>query len=139
MKNVFADTGYWIALVNPRDNLRQKAMAVSKALGSVRVVTSELVLAELLNTFAGRGEQSRRVACQVVDEILSNANAEVISVSSVDFENARSMYCSRSDKEWSVTDCASFQIMAARGITDALAADHHFEQAGFRALLADHA
>jgi predicted nucleic acid-binding protein len=35
----------------------------------------------------------------------------------------------------SLTDCISFVVMMDLGITDALTADHHFEQAGFRALL----
>ncbi len=39
------------------------------------------------------------------------------------------------DKEWSITDCASFEVMQARGISEALARDLHFEQAGFVALL----
>ena len=39
------------------------------------------------------------------------------------------------DKEWTLTDCISFVVMQREGITDALTADHHFEQAGFVALL----
>jgi predicted nucleic acid-binding protein len=39
------------------------------------------------------------------------------------------------DKEWSLTDCASFEIMRERGLTEALAHDQHFVQAGFVALL----
>ncbi len=39
------------------------------------------------------------------------------------------------DKDWSLTDCISFVVMHERGITEALTADHHFEQAGFVALL----
>jgi uncharacterized protein len=42
---------------------------------------------------------------------------------------------SRRDKEWSLTDCISFVVMKERGLTEALTADHHFEQAGFKALL----
>ena len=34
-----------------------------------------------------------------------------------------------------LTDCISFVVMEERGITDALAYDQHFVQAGFRALL----
>ncbi len=41
----------------------------------------------------------------------------------------------RPDKDWSLTDCISFVVMEEHGITDALTGDHHFEQAGFRALL----
>ena len=45
------------------------------------------------------------------------------------------LYADRLDQRWSVTDCSSFLIMEERGITDALAYDRDFEQAGFRALL----
>jgi hypothetical protein len=34
-----------------------------------------------------------------------------------------------------MTDCISFVVMQERGIVEALTTDHHFQQAGFRALL----
>ena len=34
-----------------------------------------------------------------------------------------------------LTDCISFVVMQERGIAEALTGDHHFEQAGFAALL----
>ena len=40
----------------------------------------------------------------------------------------------RPDKDWSLIDCISFVVMENEGIKDALTADQHFEQAGFRAL-----
>ena len=46
-----------------------------------------------------------------------------------------SFYVARRDKNWSLTDCISFVVMKDRGPTQALTADHHFEQAGFKALL----
>ena len=45
------------------------------------------------------------------------------------------LFHARLDKEWSLTDCISFVVMQREGITDALTGDHHFEQAGFTALL----
>ncbi len=45
------------------------------------------------------------------------------------------IYGTHSDKEWGVTDCLSFAVMHSRGLSAALTADHHFEQAGFEALL----
>jgi uncharacterized protein len=59
LKTIFADTGYFIAVLNHRDQLHERAIAASKALGSFRLVTSEMVLVELLNDFAGRGELLR--------------------------------------------------------------------------------
>ena len=51
------------------------------------------------------------------------------------FRTAVDRYVSRPDQSWSLTDCASFLVMEERNITDALAYDRDFEQAGFRALL----
>jgi hypothetical protein len=42
---------------------------------------------------------------------------------------------SNRDKEWSVTDCASLNIMREIGITEALTNDRHFQQSGYTALL----
>jgi uncharacterized protein len=47
MERVFADTGYWIALLNPRDELHEKASAASGDYTSNRIVTSEMVLNRL--------------------------------------------------------------------------------------------
>ena len=51
------------------------------------------------------------------------------------FDAGFRLYRQRSDKEWSLTDCISFAVMQREGITEALTGDHHFEQAGFVALL----
>ncbi len=39
------------------------------------------------------------------------------------------------DKDWTLTDCISFVIMRERNVAEALTGDHHFEQAGFVAML----
>jgi predicted nucleic acid-binding protein len=51
------------------------------------------------------------------------------------FDEGVKLFESRSDKEWSLTDCISFVVMQREGIAEALTGDHHFEQAGFVALL----
>jgi uncharacterized protein len=62
-------------------------------------------------------------------------NAILIAPDDSLFEDGIELYEQRSDKDWSLTDCISFVIMEERAISDALTADHHFEQAGFHALL----
>jgi len=59
----------------------------------------------------------------------------ICSVSLKLFTKAVKFYSERMDKEWSLTDCISFVVMKERKLTTALTTDHHFEQAGFRALL----
>jgi uncharacterized protein len=137
MTRVFADAGYWIALLNPRDSLHAKATHVSTILGRTRIITSEVVLAEVLNAFAAKGEVLRRATCSLVDKIGSNPNAEVVPMTSIGFLQALERYRSRVDKTWGLTDCMSFLIMEQQGITDALSGDRDFQQAGFNALLVD--
>ncbi len=55
MKKIFADTGYWIALLNPDDDLHQKARNMAISLKNVSIVTSDMVFTELLNAFSGKG------------------------------------------------------------------------------------
>jgi len=133
MKVVFADTGYWVALLNPKDQLHDKAKQVSKDLGQVRILTTEMVLDELLAALSKT--PTRNAAILGVDIICANPNVEVVPQTSIQFRDAFTLFKSRLDKEWSLTDCASFVLMKTRGVVEALAYDYHFEQFGFKALL----
>ena len=133
MKVVFADTGYWAAVLNPRDALHDRARQVSASLGKVRILTTEMVLDELLAALSS--VPLRPFAIKGVDAIRSNPNVEVVPQTSLQFDAAFNRYRAMTDKEWSLTDCASFNLMVERRLTEALAHDRHFEQAGFGALL----
>ncbi len=133
MKVVFADTGYWVAVLNPKDDWNAKATAASRALGKARLVTTEMVLAELLAALSKL--PVRPMVVRGVEAIRTNPNIEVVPQTSIQFIEAFNSYRRMTDKQWSLTDCASFSLMKERGLTDALAHDHHFEQAGFTALL----
>ncbi len=133
MKWVFADTGYWVAVLNPKDDWKVKAEAASRSLGKVRIVTTETVLDELLAALSK--VPVRAVAIRGVEAIRSNPNIEVVPQTSLQFSEAFEAYRRMTDKEWSLTDCASFALMKERGLGEALAHDRHFEQAGFVALL----
>jgi hypothetical protein len=48
-RGLFADTFYWIALLFPRDAYHAAVVSFSRSLGTVRLVTTDEVLAEFLN------------------------------------------------------------------------------------------
>ncbi len=135
MKRVFADACYWIALLNPKDQLHEQAHRVSAGLGPSRIVTTEMVLVELLNSLARFGESGREAAVRTVESLQSNPNVDIVPQTSLQFRSAVQHYASRLDKEWGATDCASFLLMEQHGVSEALTADHHFEQAGFTMLM----
>lgn len=135
MRVVFADTGYWVALLNPHDDLHDKAVNLSKAVQPAHIVTSEMVLVEVLNDFSDRGEFFRQTAVTLIRSLYQHPNMTVIPQTSVQFQAALALYEQRPDKAWSQTDCVSFKIMEAQIIFEALAYDKHFAQAGYTALM----
>ncbi len=138
MRVVFADTSYWIAIINPRDGFRRQAKMSASRLGADdRIVTSEMVLVEVLNAVADSGDHIRGAAVKVVQRLALNAKIDLVPQTQELFRGAFALYRERPDKSWSLTDCASFVIMDERKITEALTHDRHFEQNGYRALLRD--
>ncbi|NMF60867.1 type II toxin-antitoxin system VapC family toxin [Pseudanabaena yagii] len=135
MKTVFADTGYWIALLDPQDTLHSKAINLSITLTQVQIFTSEMVLTEILNHFSKRGNFLRYAAANLIESLQENPAITIIPQTDSIFQQALILYKQRPDQAWSHTDCSSFCIMQQQNILEALAYDKHFEQAGFIALL----
>jgi len=135
MKRVFADTGYWIALLTPRDGLHEEAHRLFATLAGVEIVTSEWVLIELLDGFATKGPYLRSLASNAVAALKADPWVTVVPQIREGFAETFQLYRDRPDKDWSMTDCSTFLIMRRYGIDSALTHDKHFEQAGFNALL----
>ena len=135
MREIFADAGYWIAVLDRNDELHERARSVTGQLASCRTVTTQMVLVEFLNFMGRAGEHRRKLASQMVERLENSPNVEVVPQTSIQFKVAVERYASRLDQTWSVVDCASFLLMEERGIHEALAYDQDFEQAGFVALL----
>ena len=137
MSDYFGDAGYWIALSDPDDALHHQAREYNTLLEleDARIVTTQLVLNELLNPRSGTTRRRRQAAIGLVDRIRANPLVTIEPQSSEQFDEALGRLRRRIDQEWSITDCASFLVMERYGITAALTADHHFTQAGFLALL----
>ncbi len=135
MKTLFADAGYWVALLDPRDELHVPASALAHKTARDRIVTSELVLVEVLNHFSKLGARFRQTAVNLAHDLRGEARVTVVALDAAHFDAALTLYERRSDKTWSLVDCASFLLMRERRIAEALTHDHHFEQAGFTVLL----
>jgi predicted nucleic acid-binding protein len=124
VRRVFADTLYWIALMNPRDQWRDRALAASQSLRDACLVTTEEVLTEVLNGLSAAGPHMR-----------ADASVEIVPQDHQTFEFGLALYRQRADKTYSLTDCISMQTMRRLGIQEALTHDHHFTQEGFVILL----
>ncbi|MCL4203344.1 MAG: PIN domain-containing protein [Pirellulaceae bacterium] len=137
MRTVFADTFYWIALANPRDEWHAAARNAGRSLGAVHIITTDEVLVEFLAFFAPREARWRGIAVELVRKIMDNPNVTVIPQTRDSFKAGLRLYESRLDKQYSLTDCVSMQTMRQQGLQDVLTHDHHFEQEGLSVLLKD--
>jgi len=135
VKAVFVDTLYWVAIVNPRDQWYESAKKARKKLGNVRLVTTDEVLVEFLTTYCRLGEQIRQMAVEVTRSILDDPNIKVFPQSRDSFLNGLALYADRKDKNYSLTDCVSMNVMKKESITDVLTNDIHFGQEGFNVLI----
>jgi uncharacterized protein len=135
MKAVFADTSYWLALLSTRDALHHKAVVMARQLSAVQLVTSEMIFVELLNSISSGNPRERQAVVNAVQGFRRSATVFVVPQTPSQFVIAFDRYKQSADKNWSLTDCSSFQIMESEGIKAALTHDHHFVQAGFDALL----
>ena len=81
MRIVFADTLYWIALINSRDQWHQRAVSINAELSEARLVTTDSLLTELANFFAEYGEVMRRKVALAIRSVLSDEEVEVLSES----------------------------------------------------------
>lgn len=132
MTAYFADSFYFLALLNPADSAHEAASGMAR---DVRrpLVTTAWVLTEVGDAMAA--PFNRPIFLKLVEGLRKIPTAEVIPASQELFERGIELFARRLDKSWSLTDCVSFVVMTDRGLTDALTGDRHFEQAGFRAML----
>ena len=132
---LFLDTGYVLARFNPRDQFHAAAVDLDGwVIGCREIWSTDAVLLEICAGFSSPAE--RETAIVIWDQFRSgDPPYRIVDCGSSNLEQAMSMYRTRMDKSWSLADCLSFVAMEQQGLTDALTGDHHFVQAGFRALM----
>jgi uncharacterized protein len=132
MRAVFADTFYFLALLDSREKFHAPATQISRD-PELRLVTTEWVLAEFGNAYSD--PQDRADFVSLYRSLINHPRVKIIPADTRFFQRGVDFFEQRPDKEWSLVDCLSFIVMRDEGITEALTGDKHFEQAGFSALL----
>lgn len=137
MNEVFLDTSYAIALSSETDEHHQKAFALSEELekNKTKIITTRAVLLEVGNFLSK--VRYRQAAVALLESFEFDKNVKIIEISKDLYEKAFKLFKSRNDKDWGLIDCLSFAVMKEGNLTDALTADEHFRQAGFKILLKD--
>jgi uncharacterized protein len=133
VRQVFADTVYWLAIFVPGDAWGEAARTADCS--DALLVTTEEVLAEFLAAVSAHGDHTRRLACRFVRRILADPGIEVAAQSHESFLAGLALYERRPDKAYSLADCISMNVMRQRGIREVLTNDRHFAQEGFKRLL----
>lgn len=134
---VFADTSFFFALAARRDPAHKLARTVYARLlrAGRRLVTSDYVLDETLTLVKKR--LSAVVALALLESVERSAAVDIEEIGALRFKSALTVFRKCADHEFSFTDCTSFALMRELKVREALTTDHHFDQAGFAALLRD--
>jgi len=134
-RKVFVDTSAWLALVNKSDAAHQKARKVRDALlkDHIQFIVTNYVMVEIANALCR--VPHRETAVKLINFIEMTENIQIVEIDKEIYKEAWRVYSTYMDKDWSLTDCTSFEVMKERRITEAFTTDKHFEQAGFDILM----
>ena len=123
------------ALADHRDPLRARArhaIATKIAAGS-RLVLTDYILDEACTLAKSRA--GSHAALQLLQLVEASAGFRIEWIGPDRFDVTKTYFRKHSDHDYSFTDCSSFVVMEELRLRDALTSDHHFVEAGFRALL----
>jgi len=130
-ESVFVDSFAWIASINKSDNYHKTSLKTIETLvgRGTKLVTSNYVIIETINALSK--VEFRKAAGEFIDKRKQSPSVELIKITDEMYDNAWKLYKERTDKNWGITDCTSFEIMRMFNIKKAFTNDKHFEQAGF--------
>ena len=132
MKPVFADTFFYLAILNPEDAAHLHAAELLRT-RTARTITTAWVLTEVGDAMAA--PMNRPLFLALLERLRSDPKVTIVPPTQELFDRGIHFYSRRRDQDWSLTDCISFVVMHDHKLTDVLTGDRHFEQAGFRGLL----
>lgn len=133
MSVVFADSFFYLALLNKNDSAHSRARLFAET-SRCQVVTTAFILIEVADALSRVGNRTNFIS--LLKRLNEDPFVTIIPPTIQAYEAGIDLYIRRRDKDWSLTDSISFAVMEHKGISEALTADHHFAQAGYNPLLA---
>lgn len=127
---VFVDTGYFVALLLPRDQRHKRAVKAAKP--GMRFVTSSLVINETISLLQARGLLS--AALEFLREARANPELRIVHADAAVQSMAWDLFSRWGGGGATAVDCVSFAIMRESSIRKAFTFDAHFRAAGFETL-----
>ena len=115
MTEVFVDTFYWLAMINPLDVYHQR---VSQAQRPSHMVTTWAIQLEVLDALSS--PPVRPLAAQFWQLTKNYPSLVIVALTQDLLNRSIAFFEQHRDKSWSMTDCISFVVMKERAITKAL-------------------
>jgi predicted nucleic acid-binding protein len=126
---IFADTSFWVALRNQRDNRHKEAVALLRLHADRGIVTSNHVRGETWTYLRRRAGHGAAVA--FLDSLERSPRVRILAVSEKHEDEALRFLRQRDEREYSFVDATSFVLMKSLRTREALAFDGDFSAAGF--------
>ncbi|MGI8594311.1 MAG: type II toxin-antitoxin system VapC family toxin [Solirubrobacteraceae bacterium] len=125
----FADTSFFVALLNRRDDRHEQASALWAAHADSGSLTTNHVVGETWTVLRRRAGHGSAVA--FVDSLTTTDRIELLHVSSEAETQALDWLRRHDERAYSFVDATSFGVMRSKRIAQALAFDGDFSAAGF--------
>jgi predicted nucleic acid-binding protein len=132
VKAVFADSFHFLALLNRNEPAHERAVLEHRRKWQ-SIVTTDCVILEIGDALCAPRDHDDFLALH--ESLQADGRINIVRLTPELLSKGIRRFQERPDKDWPLTDCISFVVMEESGLHDALTADQHFEQAGFKALL----
>ena len=104
MKKVFADTFYFLALLNPRDQAHARAVDAAREFRGL-LVTTAWVLTEFADAMSAPANRLEFIS--TLEDLRKDPQVFIIPPEIPIFDEAIQFFANRADKNWTLTDCIS--------------------------------
>jgi predicted nucleic acid-binding protein len=135
-RRTFVDTSAYFALLDHDDANHAQARTIGQRLVAEgwRLFITSFVLAETHALLLNR--LSQEIATRFLRD-MEHSPTTLVWVTPADLERAKAIIYQYTDKDFSLTDAASFAIMERLRVSFAFTFDRHFAQYGFAVLAAN--